>query len=280
MGSFIVTVIGDNPEQQMLKYSSVHVPDLPNPYMILKDIAYDLSSQMPADFDGFLSDYLLNECENMCINELKPNQEVDTYGEHYNGYYTLDDLGQVQQVLSRQNDLAECDGFTLGGGWAGFYYVKEGRKGIKTGIPRKGTELRPNTADMVLKGDIDFERIFKESGEFAGRHYDAFYALAAKHNNYLGDAFHDEFWKEQKKGTFPMYASIYDYEPERELFVRLRELYSVASYAFIINGEINKKPHCIGPLPIADELAWLESIWQIMSSLPDDTVFALYQCHE
>ena len=43
---------------------------------------------------------------------------------------------------------------------------------------------------------------------------------------------------------------------------------------------INKKPHSIGKLPIADELVWLESIWETMSSLPDDTVFALYQCHE
>lgn len=280
MGSFIVTVIGKNPEQQILKYSSVHTPELPNPYMILKDITQELNNSMPANFEGSLSDFLLEECASMCINELKFSQEIDTYGKHYNGYYTLDEVGQVQKVISRQNNLAECDGFTLGGGWAGFYYIKEGHSGIQLGIPRKGTVVRPNTADMILKGDIDFDRTFKEAGDYAAQHYDAFHALRVKHDNCLDEKFHEEFWEGQNKGTFPIYASIYDYEADRELFVRLRQLYSIASYAFIINGEINKKPHCIGPLPIDDELAWLESIWKTMSALPDDTVFALYQCHE
>lgn len=280
MGSFIVTVMGDNPDQQILKYSNVHVAEIPNPYMVLRDITEELRGKMPSTFEGTLSDYLLEECESMCINELKKEQEIDTYGEHYNGYYTLNINGHVEQVFERNNPLTECDGFVLGGAYTGFYYIKEGCSGIKLGTPRKGAVIRPNTADMIFKRDIDFDRMFKEAAEYAGNHYDAFYALAAKYNNYLDEKFDAEFWEEQQKGTFPMYASIYDYEPDRASFVRLQELASVASYAFIINGDIYKKPHSIGPLSLEDQLAWLESIWSKMSDLPDNTIFALYQCYD
>jgi len=280
MGSFIVTVVGENPEQQMLKYSSASSPELPNPYMLMHDITEKLKSEIPTDFNGSMSEYLRAECEYLCINELQSIQEINIYNEHINGYFTVDSLGHVDKVFERKNLNAECDGFVLGGGWSGFYFIKDGCSGLKLGIPRRGTEIRLNTSDMILKGSIDFERMMKEAGEYAAKHYDAFYALAAKHNNYLGDAFETEFWAEQNKGTFPMYASSYDYNQERHLFVRIRELYAISSYAFIINGEINKKPHSIGPLSLMDELLWLESVWSKLFSLPDDTVFALYQCHE
>ena len=52
MGSFIVTVVGDNPEQQMLKYSSASSPELPNPYMLMHDITEKLKSEIPSDFLG------------------------------------------------------------------------------------------------------------------------------------------------------------------------------------------------------------------------------------
>lgn len=280
MGSFIVTVVGDNPEQQMLKYSSASSPELPNPYMLMHDITEKLKSEISSDFLGSMSDYLRAECEYLCINELESIHELNIYDSHMNGYFTVDSLGDIDKIFERKNLNAECDGFVLGGGWAGFYFVKEGCEGLKLGNPRRGTVIRPNTADMIFKGSIDFERMMREAGEYAAKHYDAFYALVAKHNNYLGDAFFTEFFAEQEKGTFPMYAHSDDYRQERHLFVRLREFYAVSSYAFIINGEINKKPHSIGPLPLTEELLWLESVWSKLFSLPDDTIFALYQCHE
>lgn len=168
----------------------------------------------------------------------------------------------------------------MGGGWAGFYFIKLGHTGVQIGTPRRGTVIRPNTADMAEKGSIDFERMMREAGEKAAQHYDAFYALAAKHNNYIDEAFEEEFFKGTQNGTFPMYASTYDYNYERSHFIKLREYYEISSYAFIINGEINKKPHSIGPLAPDVEIAWLESVWSKLFSLPDDTLFSLYQCHE
>lgn len=280
MGSFIVTVVGDNPVDQMLKYSSVSRPELPNPYFKTTDITERLKQSMPVDYTGTVSEFLLEECEFACIYELKPDKPLDIYDDHMNGYFTLDSQGQVAAVFERKNPRQECDGFVLGGGYAGFYYLKPGCTGIEIGTPRRGTTIRPNTADMAFKGSIDFERMMKEAGDYAASHYDAFYALAEKHNNYLGDEFAKEFFEGTQNGTFPQYADYDDYDHERSAFVRLHELYSLSSYAFIINGEINKKPHSIGPLPKEESIVWLESIWTQLFSLPDDTVFALYQCHE
>jgi hypothetical protein len=280
MGSFIVTVVGANPEDQMLKYSSVSSLALPNPYFQTTDITALLKEQCPTDYAGSMSDYLRNECEYLCIYELKADQVLDIYDDHQNGHFIVDDSGDVVTVFERKNPLQECDGFVLGGGYAGFYFIKPGHTGIELGTPRRGTVVRPNTADKILKGSIDFERMMGEAAEYAAKHYDAFFALAAKHNNYLGDEFEQEFFEGTQNGTFPMYASTYDYNQEREDFIKLRKFYVLSSYAFIINGEINKKPHCIGPMSPEAEIAWLESVWMHLFSLPDDTVFALYQCHE
>lgn len=280
MGSFIVTVVGDNPEDQMLKYSSVSRVECPNPYFQTIDITARLKEQCPADYEGSMSDYLRNECDYLCIYELKAGQALDIYDDHQNGHFIVDDAGDVVTVFERKNPLEECDGFVLGGGYAGFYFIKPGHTGIEIGTPRRGTVIRPNTADKILKGSIDFERMMGEAAEYAAKHYDAFFALAAKHNNYLDEAFEKEFYEGTQNGTFPMYASSYDYNQEREAFIKLRKFYVLSSYAFIINGEINKKPYCIGPMPPESEIAWLESVWMHLFSLPDDTVFALYQCHE
>lgn len=280
MSSFIVTVVGNEPEQQMLKYSRASSPELPNPYMLMHDITQSLKSNIPIDFNGSMSDFLQAECEYHCINQLQSIQELNIYNRHKNGYFTVDSLGHIDKVFERKNLNAVCYDFVLGGGWAGFYLIKEGCSGLKLGTPRRGTVIRPNTSDMLLKGSIDFDRMMREAGEYAAKHYDAFYALAAKHNNYIGDAFFTEFFAEKEKGTFPMYARTADYKQERHLFIRLRELYAISSYAFIIDGEINKKPDFIDPLSLTDELLWLESVWSNLFSLPDDTIFTLYQCHD
>lgn len=280
MGSFIVTVAGNNPEQQMLKYSSVNRVELPNPYFQLTDITDRLKASFPVDYLGSVSEYLREECEYTCINELKEGQEPDFYEEHFYGYFTVDDSENIAKVFERKNPNAECDGFVLGGSYAGFYFIKPGCTGIELGTPRRGTQIRPNTADKIMKGSIDFERMMKEAGDYAATHYDAFFALVEKHNNDLGEEFEKDFWAGQQDKTFPMYASIYDYNQERSQFIRHHELSAISSYAFIINGEIHKKPHSIGPLNPTEEILWLESVWNKLFALPDDTVFALYQCHE
>lgn len=283
MGSFIVTVVGPNPEQQMLKYSSVSSVEMPNPFFETTDITSKISADCMSDYQGSLSEYLREQCEGLCIFELKDGQEPDIYGNHFNGYFTVDDAGSIVSVFERKNPLEECDGFVLGGGYAGFYFIKPGCTGIKLGTPCHGTVIRPDTADMIEKGSIDFERMMKEAGDYAAQHYDAFFALAAKHNNYIGEEFEKEFFEGTQNGTFPLYANTYYYNIEREKFIKLSQYYEISSYAFIINGEISKKPRSIGPLvPEAAEaeLAWMDSVWSHLFSLPDDTVFALYQCYE
>lgn len=159
MGSFVVTVVGDNPEDQMLKYSSVSRVECPNPYFQTTDITALLKEQCPSDYEGSISDYLRNECEYLCIYELKAGQALDIYDDHQNGHFIVDDAGDVVTVFERKNPLEECDGFVLGGGYAGFYFIKPGHTGIEVGTPRRGTVIRPNTADKILKGSIDFERM-------------------------------------------------------------------------------------------------------------------------
>lgn len=280
MGSFVVTVVGDNPEDQMLKYSSVSRVECPNPYFQTTDSTARLKDQCPADYEGSISDYLRNECEYLCIYELKAGQALDIYDDHQNGHFIVDAAGDVVTVFERKNPLEECDGFVLGGGYAGFYFIKPGHTGIEVGTPRRGTVIRPNTADKILKGSIDFERMMGEAADYAAKHYDAFFALAAKHNNHLGHGFEKEFYEGTQNGTFPQYACYDDYNQERSHFLRLSELSVLSSYAFIINGEIYKKPHSIGPLAPNAAIDWLESVWEQLFSMPDDTVFALYQCHE
>ena len=109
------------------------------------------------------------------------NQKVVHHGEtpildgdkapHKYGYILLDEKGEVTKVIRRTNPCAKWDWYTVGGRWMGFFKMKSGKKGV-LGTPGVFDNTPEGDADIVLKGDIDFDQMRNDAGEKAGKIWD------------------------------------------------------------------------------------------------------------
>src|SRR5688572_10242664 len=106
------------------------------------------------------------------LNEEWGKEEGTTYGHDNVGFY----------YTTTYNPRAKWDWYEVGGRWAGYFTLKAeamDRVGTlaKMGRPGLMGMERGNDADIVRKGDVDFERMRREAGEAAAARWDAVHAL-------------------------------------------------------------------------------------------------------
>jgi hypothetical protein len=91
---------------------------------------------------------------------VKFDEEPDISGKHKFGYTMLDADGNVLKVVRRTNPNDKWDWFSVGGRWSGMYELKPGASGAlgSRSLLDRGPDDRPaNSADAMLKGDIDWD---------------------------------------------------------------------------------------------------------------------------
>jgi len=282
MSRFLVIVIGEHPEMQLTQYSSFESVEFRNKYLKLTDETQKAKSEYDFNIHSSLNEHMLHYCSELGARKLDSFGSPDFVGLHRNGYYTLDSNGNVNLIMSRYNPTSECCHFEMGGGWAGFYYVKPNKNGIEVGKNREGTPLpRPRTADRLLKGSIDFEKMNKESGISAEYRYDTYVSMKEKHGNTNSKEFKNDFSMFlHNQNCFPIF-NIDEYEVPKETFIRHRQLQNISAFAFIKDGvwHEHEKPQWIpdAKIPLT-ELEWLEQTWSIIDALSDNTQISVFEC--
>jgi len=284
MSHFTVTVIGENPDEQLAPYHEFSSTGNDNQYV--KDI--DATDEIRLDFekskeyDNFPT-YLK---EYYGIPPLSFGEEPDLKGVHKFGYFTLTKDGEVTSVIQRKNPNSKWDWYVLGGRWNDYYKVKNSNE----------------YSDQLRKGDIDFEGMANEAAVQGEKDFDNFWSIVKDcevplpwshflktipNNAKARDAYHSQeavkaisqAQSEQKLGYFETYE---DYGNSKEAYIEKCKRNSVMSYAYIKDGQWNAQGD-MGWFGISsnevNEEEWSKQMYETLLALPDDTLISLYDCH-
>lgn len=282
MSRFLVLVIGEHPESQLSQYSSFESGQYRNKYLQIEDETEKAKSEYDPDVHASLNEHMIEYCENLWAKKLNTSDAPDFNSLHRSGYYTLDDKGNVNKIMHRHNPKSQCIHFELGGGWAGYFYVKPKFEGIETGKNRRGTPVpRPRTSDRLLKSSIDFERMKKEGRSLSVTLYDTYVLLKDKHSGTDSQDFKKEFIDFLTKENCNPFFNDDDYNVSKSEFVRRGELRNISAFAFLKDGiwhELEFPNWIAGATLPLSELEWLEKTWTILDALPDNTQFSMFEC--
>lgn len=139
-------------------------------------------------------------------------KEFEDLHEHYEPSFDLDnpspdDLARIAEILSDEdeeygadedglyrwssyNPQSKWDWYQVGGRWQGFFPVKEEAEGTALGSPSLVMGARADAddavADLIRKGDVDFERARNESREAAEKAFDGYWEIIKNHPGTLG----------------------------------------------------------------------------------------------
>lgn len=226
--------------------------------------------------------------------------EPDIEEEHKFGYVLVDENGNVTKVVKRTNPNAKWDWYCTGGRWTGFFKLKEGRKG-SLGRPGMMTEA-PKTgwADVVLKGDVDFEGMRDHAGAEAGILYDKVFEV-------IGHLPAMESWEsirdrieniDEARKTYHAQERVvalrsakdrsliwYDVEKfncTREEYVNKARAAAIVTFAVVKDGKWYQRGD-MGWWGIVsneeDRDTWNQKYNELLDSISDDTTLTLVDCH-
>ena len=289
MSHFTVLVIGDNPEDQLQPFSeNLEVP------------RYVRDSVSQEDKDYFLEHYRKEgKITNQSFEDV-----YQIYGEDWNGNSWVKDENGEWQEMSSYNPNSKWDWYSLGGRWMGFFKLKEGAVGE---LGRPGVfKNQPDGIGMVdaaRKCDIDFEAIRNKAGQKASEYYDSFWKLVGdqplpnwneireRHGKENIDSAREEYRNhpvvrildnsEEFKHEF-MFRDITEMAETRGDYIENARRSSIVTFAVLHNGtwyergEMGWWGHVSNE---KDQNEWNNQFYELLESLPDDTLLSVYDCH-
>lgn len=231
-----------------------------------------------------------------------PFQSPDTDGEHKHGYVIVDSSNNVVSVINRTNPNKRWDWWVVGGRWTGFFPVKAGAKNVVALGKRSmlGRAARPETADVIRAGDVDFDRARSEASANANALFDAWESIFTKH----GKA---ESWAECRTRFGKNYGAArtaYNDHPtikatrahdelrwmspvddlgyDREAYVAKCVNRALVPYAIVKDGKWYAKG-TMGFWGISRDAMtqdeWNEQVQRLYADLPPDTLLTIVDCH-
>lgn len=229
--------------------------------------------------------------------------EIDTDGEQKFGYTLVDAAGDVIKTVKRTNPNAHWDWYSVGGRWLGFFKLKAGATG-ELGTPGVfDNTADAGTADVLRKGDIDWEGMRDEAGAEAGAHYDkvrevagdvtgfepwqAFYARVEAKEIDIEEArklyaAQPQVQRLNKERIISYLDSLSNYLCTREEYVQKARNRAGVPFAVVKNGVWYEKGSMGWWGSVSDEKdpeAWQKEFAQLMDGLPDDTILTVVDCH-
>jgi hypothetical protein len=160
-------VIGPNHEAQLAPYHEFECTGLDDQY--IQDVDETAEVQKRIDEEGLAKGLEYYGLEDRTVTDMS---EVDTSEKHKFRYAVVKD-GKLIKAGKRTNPNAKWDWYETGGRWTGFFRLKAGAIGT-LGTPGLFTEVCPGTnkADVVRKGDVDWDGMRDATGRRAGEYYD------------------------------------------------------------------------------------------------------------
>lgn len=294
MSHFTVLVIGGNVDEQLAPYDEdIRVEDYSNGIVSDDDLL------------SFVKHYCDDEKAIAQVKELSLDELYAKFGEGWNGgTWKKNDDGQYEE-MSTYNPKSKWDWYSVGGRWSGYFKLKAGAKGEIGESGVFDNEAPEGTADILLKGDIDFDAMKNEAGEEAATRYDiVFKAIKDTPINEswekISEAIAPDYAKarevyhaqvrvaafksvcEEHTDKFGFFSSVEDYNTDRETFIERTRNSAVAPFAVVIGGVWHEKGE-MGWFGMShNEVSqdeWNKKVAELIDSVPDDTEFTLVDCH-
>lgn len=251
MSHFTVMVIGNNPEEQLEQYNAD-----------LKVEEYEDGEVSDAEKQNMMSYYAK---EGHIFTSFR--QCYEQFGEEWDGGICRKNEDGVWHRYSTYNPNSKWDWYVLGGRWSGnFIRLKpDATSGI---LGKPGTGGNKVGIDAALKGDIDFSAIRKEAEEKASKYYHSQNTAKCRKDTSLKDSFFD-----------PQLKAFQCTETE---FINCYSLSTFIPYALIKDGEwydagdVDWRNVFSNKIPKNE---WLNKVWEMLMTLPDDTLISFYDCH-
>lgn len=288
MSHFTVLVIGENPEEQLEPFSeNLEVPE------------YESDTVSQEEKDVFLAHY---REENKLSPEVTFEEAYALYGEDWNSNrWRKDDKG-IWKEYSRYNPNSKWDWYSLGGRWLGYFQLKTGATGT---VGRPGAfdnePRRLGNVDQARKCDIDFEAMRDEAGKEAAGYYDRFWALVGdqplpnweeireRHGEDI-EAAREEYknhpvtllldQSEEFKHDF--LDDILNMAETRGDYIENARRSRAVTFAVLYNGVWYEKGEMGWWGMVSnekDQSEWNNQFYELLNSLPDDTLLSVYDCH-
>ena len=290
MSHFTVMVIGDDVEGQLAPYDeNLAVPK------------YKDGEVSHTDITRFLEYYKKKENFDGTIEE-----GITQFGDDWNGDSWEKDENGVLCRYSTYNPKSKWDWYTVGGRWMGFFKLKDSSSG-ELGKPGSfDNKPKENTADILLKKDIDFDSMRDEAAKIAAVEYDiVFEAIKDTQVNESWEIISERFGRNQidaarefyhgqervkvfneLKKSNPKIFSVFDevekYTVDREIFIETARNSAISTYALVKDGEWYERGN-MGWFGIStneqDESTWNKFVNKTLDELPDNTRITLVDCH-
>jgi len=253
MSHFTVLVIGDNVDEQLYPYCELECS------MNQEQIKNDPRSK-------FVQEFTTEELEKdfIKVKNEQPEEYFETleeFAEEYHGYQKDDD---TDGWGSRTNPNSKWDWYSIGGRWSGIFKVKNkpkypddlviGKRGTFDNIPKKGY------VDSARLCDIDFDGMKLDGIENATKN-----------------------WKEAQQKILKGEKNIeiiygIDDDDTEESYVKKNTEFS--AYALIKDKKWYAKGE-MGWFGVSNDKIdnWTEELNTLITSLPEDTLLTLVDCH-
>lgn len=307
MSHFTVLVIGDDPETQLAPYHEFECTGYDDEYVQdidkTEEARLEYTERKASDedykdktFAEFVTDwYGLKVTTTPNANKISEAYKF--------GYCLVDESGNVLKVIDRTNPNKKWDWYQVGGRWAGFFKLKAKHSElVAVGTPGLMTErAKSDTADSLLKGDIDIDLMRNEAQAEAEKTWDKVHeavkdklqdfqtweSLREEHKSNIDEArrlYHLQpavaaFSKVPDMGFFD---KLDDYLVPRDHYVQTARNAAIVPFAFVRDGKWYDKGD-MGWWGVVsnekDQCDWNEEFNKMFDRLPSDTLVTLVDCH-
>lgn len=251
MSHFTVLCLGDNVEEQLEPFCELECS------FNQEEIKNDHRSEFVQEYT---TEELIKDFEEIKNNHPEYYYEnLEEFAKEYHGFSKLEN----EELWGRwTNPNSKWDWYQIGGRWSGFFKIKDNPKypdDILTGSPGLMTPAaKPGYADSIRLCDIDFEGMKKEKIEQAEKNWEAAENEIDKSMLY---------WK---------YGIEKDQTKENYIINQSK----FSTYALLKDGEWFAKGE-MGWWAIStnENENWGAQIERLISTLPEDTLLTVVDCH-
>lgn len=290
MSHFAVLVIGENPEEQLAPYHEFESTEIDDEYV--QDV--DITKEVQLDIDrGTLEKALIGyDLENVTVED---ENNIDKKDKHKYRYAVVRD-GKLVKAIHRTNPNYKWDWYQLGGRYEGFT-LKDGKKlpyalkqdiafdAEKNAIKLQSTECYKQFHDLLSSAKIEYPKTWSE----CRKEYEQIEEAREFYKNQLAV----KIIRKKTQNVFgggplfiricPLLTCIFDfYKGSLEEFVKRQVDSCCVTYAVIKDSKWYSKGDMgwfgISSNNVSDE-DWNAQYWELVNSVPDTTLFSLYDCH-
>lgn len=268
MSHFVVLVIGDNIEDQLLPYHEFESTGQDDLY--IQDI--DITEEAMKNSDGDPVSYYEYE-------KVTDLDDLDYEDLHKYGYVLVDDQDNIIKVVQRTNPNAQWDWWSVGGRWSNWLKGTDGlpfSSGPKSSIAFD--LIRSNAEEEAGKGWDNAHKII------AGRHFFTFEECREK---FTGVQEARDFYFDQapvkEAREFDIWLSLDNFRDiSREEYVTTAGKNSAIPFAFVKDGKWYQRGE-MGWFGMSTEqiekVEWADQVNAMLDSLSDNALITVVDCH-